>query len=142
MKCTVKFSPYPSHNTTFYIVKEDALQTEILIGQMTGRQLGGTGRHSFKRVVPESPTVGAGGHDALFGARHLILVQRPSTGTVGAAGFNGCLKQLDDESLPCFDLDKMIILHSNGLFHYFFVLHIRSVPKMPAIRPRRLQRRG
>ena len=43
--------------------------------------------------------MGAGGHDPLFGADHLSGVQCAALDTVGAAGLDGGLKQLDGGSL-------------------------------------------
>ena len=74
------------------------LQPEIFVLQPAAGQLGGAGGHPLQRVVAEGGAVGSGGHDALFGTDHLSRVQFPSPGAVGAAGLDGCLKQIDGGS--------------------------------------------
>lgn len=94
---------------------------EVLVGTACEGQPDRTGGHALQGVIPEGCTVGAGGHDPLFGAHHLSGVQLTAPGTVGAAGLDGGLKQLDGSSLLLSYAVKTIILHPAAFFHCFFV---------------------
>jgi len=67
-------------------------QLKILIRQGSSCQLDGAGRYPLQRIIPESSTVGATGHDSFLGTDYLVLIQLASSGAVGAAGLNRCLK--------------------------------------------------
>ena len=66
---------------TGFAIKEKTLQQirrvlelEVLLRQVSGRQLGRAGRHPLQRIIPEGAAVGTSGHDPLFGTDHLILI--------------------------------------------------------------------
>ena len=94
---------------------------EVLVGTAGEGQPDRTGGYPFQRVIPEGGTVGAGGHNPLFGAYHLSGVQLTAPGAVGAAGLDGGLKQLDGSSLLLSYAVRAIILHPAAVFHCFFV---------------------
>lgn len=76
------------------------LQLKVFIRQAAGYQSAGAGRNPLQRIIAERPAVGAGGHNSFFGADDLAVVQLPSPGAVGTPGLNGCLKEIDGNSLP------------------------------------------
>ena len=72
---------------------------KVLLWQDCARQFGGAGRDPLQWIIAEGGAVGPGGHDSLFGADHLAGVQLAPPGTVGAAGLNRGLKEVDGGSL-------------------------------------------
>ena len=72
---------------------ETASQLKVLVLQLTEIRLSRAGRNPLQGVIAEGAAAGAGGHDALFVAHHLTVVQGAAAGAVGAAGVNVLLKQ-------------------------------------------------
>ena len=73
---------------------------KVLLWQDCARQFGGAGRDPLQWIIAEGGAVGPGGHDALFGADHLIAVKFTAMGAVGAPGLDRGLKQFHGDSLP------------------------------------------
>jgi hypothetical protein len=69
-----------------------SLKLKFLVAHADSGQFGGTGRHTLQRVIAKGAAVGSGGHNAFFGADHLVVAQASAMGTIGTSWFDFLLK--------------------------------------------------